>query len=37
MNSLKESSIDLEFHPLTSERWKGIETLFGERGACGGD
>ena len=28
--------MDLEFHPLTPERWKDLETLFGERGACGG-
>ena len=27
---------DLEFHPLTSRRWKDFETLFGLRGACGG-
>ena len=26
----------LQFHPLTPERWKDLETLFGERGACGG-
>ena len=26
----------LEFHPLTPGRWKDFETLFGERGACGG-
>ncbi len=26
----------LELHPLTPERWKDFETLFGERGACGG-
>jgi GNAT superfamily N-acetyltransferase len=26
----------LEFHPLTAERWRDFETLFGERGACGG-
>lgn len=26
----------LEFHPLTPERWRVLETLFGERGACGG-
>lgn len=26
----------LEFHPLTPERWRDFETLFGERGACGG-
>ena len=24
----------LEFHPLTPERWKDLETLFGKRGAC---
>ncbi len=26
----------LEFHPLIPERWNDLETLFGERGACGG-
>ena len=26
----------LSFHPLTLERWPGLETLFGARGACGG-
>ena len=26
----------LEFHPLTPERWRDFESLFGERGACGG-
>jgi len=26
----------LEFHPLTPDRWRDFETLFGERGACGG-
>jgi len=26
----------LEFHSLTPERWRDFETLFGERGACGG-
>ena len=26
----------LEFHQLTPERWKDLEVLFGERGACGG-
>ena len=25
-----------EFHPLTPDRWQDFETLFGERGACGG-
>lgn len=24
------------FHPLTPDRWRDLETLFGERGACGG-
>ncbi len=27
---------ELTFHPLTPERWKDFEKLFGERGACGG-
>jgi len=27
---------DLEFHPLTSERWSDLEMLFGKQGACGG-
>jgi GNAT superfamily N-acetyltransferase len=26
----------LDIHPLTPERWKDLEKLFGERGACGG-
>jgi GNAT superfamily N-acetyltransferase len=26
----------LEFHPVTASRWRDLETLFGERGACGG-
>jgi GNAT superfamily N-acetyltransferase len=26
----------LTFHPLTRDRWADFETLFGERGACGG-
>lgn len=26
----------LTFHPLTKDRWKDFELLFGERGACGG-
>ena len=26
----------LEFHPLTPDRWKHFEKLFGERSACGG-
>ena len=27
---------DLEFHQVTSKRWKDLENLFGERGACAG-
>jgi GNAT superfamily N-acetyltransferase len=27
---------DLEFHPLTPDRWADFEKLFGPRGACGG-
>ena len=26
----------LDYYPLTLERWKDFETLFGQRGACGG-
>lgn len=26
----------LEFHPATPDRWRDLEKLFGERGACGG-
>lgn len=26
----------VQFYPLTPERWQDFETLFGERGACGG-
>jgi GNAT superfamily N-acetyltransferase len=29
-------SPDIRFHPATPSRWPDIETLFGERGACGG-
>lgn len=36
MNSMKAHTTDLEFHPLTLNRWKDLENLFGERGACGG-
>ena len=32
----KIAASDLEFHPLTLDRWKDLENLFGERGACGG-
>jgi GNAT superfamily N-acetyltransferase len=34
---LKHSEFsNIEFYPLTSERWSDLERLFGERGACGG-
>lgn len=29
-------SNNLRFHPLTAARWRDVEKLFGERGACGG-
>jgi GNAT superfamily N-acetyltransferase len=31
-----EGEVTLSFRPLTPSRWKDLETLFGERGACGG-
>jgi GNAT superfamily N-acetyltransferase len=36
MRKEKSSISDLAFHPLTIDRWKDLEILFGERGACGG-
>jgi len=37
MSSKQPASIsDLDSHPVTAKRWKDLETLFGERGACGG-
>jgi GNAT superfamily N-acetyltransferase len=36
MKSVKTHISDIEFHPLTPDRWKDLEDLFGERGACGG-
>ncbi len=36
MSPAKTSRPKLEFHPLTLDRWKNLEELFGERGACGG-
>jgi GNAT superfamily N-acetyltransferase len=33
INNIKSG---LSFHPLTSERWKDFEKLFGPRGACAG-
>ncbi len=32
----QENLSELEFHPVTRDRWSDFETLFGERGACGG-
>jgi len=29
-------NLQLEFYPLTIDRWADLEALFGERGACGG-
>jgi GNAT superfamily N-acetyltransferase len=34
--TVKKMPLDLEFHPLTAERWTDFEKLFGEHGACGG-
>lgn len=36
MSSRRVEISDLEFYPLTLERWADLERLFGERGACGG-
>jgi len=36
MPSERASMPALEFHPLTLERWKDLEALFGKQGACGG-
>lgn len=36
MKSSKKSISNLDFQPLTPDRWKDLENLFGERGACGG-
>jgi GNAT superfamily N-acetyltransferase len=32
----ERAATSLSFHPLTPDRWRDLETLFGERGACGG-
>lgn len=32
----KRRGNSLAFHPVTLERWRDLENLFGERGACGG-
>ncbi len=36
MKPQKASLPRLEFHPLTLARWRDLERLFGERGACAG-
>ena len=36
MRSAETTTLELECHPLTLDRWKDLEKLFGERGACGG-
>ena len=33
---MKAKDLRLQFHPVTRKRWTDFETLFGERGACGG-
>jgi GNAT superfamily N-acetyltransferase len=33
---MSDAPLRLVFHPLTPDRWDDFETLFGERGACGG-
>ena len=36
MSSTNDELSGLEFHPLTSKRWKDFEKLFGPQGACQG-
>ena len=36
MSAQRTSLPTLDIHPVTPGRWKDFETLFGERGACGG-
>jgi GNAT superfamily N-acetyltransferase len=36
VKSKKPVGLKLKFYPLTLNRWKDLEELFGERGACGG-
>ena len=33
---MKDKGLRIQFHPVTKKRWADFETLFGERGACGG-
>ncbi len=36
MKTKTAENLKIEFHPVTPERWSDFETLFGEKGACGG-
>jgi GNAT superfamily N-acetyltransferase len=36
MRTNRAKNLKLEFHPVTKKRWSDFETLFGEKGACGG-
>ena len=36
MKTKRPRELKLEFHPVTKKRWSDFETLFGEKGACGG-
>ena len=36
MGRAEKSTPELDFHPLSIDRWKDLEKLFGERGAAGG-
>ena len=36
MCAMNDKDLRLQFHPVTKKRWSDFETLFGERGACGG-
>lgn len=36
LNPTTNPDLALAVHPLTSDRWSDFESLFGERGACGG-
>ena len=33
---MEDRGTDVEFHPLTPDRWSDFERLFGDNGACGG-
>jgi GNAT superfamily N-acetyltransferase len=35
-NGVKTKTMKMVFRPLTTENWQDFETLFGQRGACGG-